>query len=160
MPEGLKKKGRPSKREKMKKAKDALAGLEKWLNKTTYTFSDGDGQPVASTSASTPVSTHILLSNPPMTSRNHYQTQKFSLLEDITSENSNAAALERANHAVLARLKKIDRIAAEKGLEVGGEGGERTGLERVEKAVAELDGRSSTWVRGGILGLLEGGGLT
>src|SRR6202035_5138559 len=94
MPEGLKKKGRPSKREKMKKAKDALAGLEKWLNKTTYTYSDGDTQPVASTSASKPVSTHILLSNPPMTSRNHYQTQKFSLLEDITSENSNAAALE------------------------------------------------------------------
>jgi hypothetical protein len=65
--------------------------------------------------------------------------------------------LERANYAVLSRLKKIDEMAAEKGLEVGGEGGDRTGLERVERAVAELEEGSRQ--KGGILNLLEGGGI-
>jgi len=60
--------------------------------------------------------------------------------------------------AVLARLKRIDAMAAAKGLEVGGEGGDRTGLVRVERAVEELENRPDGR-RGGILGLLEGGGL-
>jgi hypothetical protein len=63
-------------------------------------------------------------------------------------------ALERANMAVLARLKKIDAMAAEKGMEVGGEGGELTGLGRVERAVGEL----RVGDKGGILGLSEGAG--
>jgi hypothetical protein len=63
-------------------------------------------------------------------------------------------ALERANMAVLARLKKIDAMAAEKGMEVGGEGGELTGLGRVERAIGELRGGD----KGGILGLSEGAG--
>ena len=46
-------------------------------------------------------------------------------------------------------------MAAEQGLEVGGEGGEMTGLLRVEKAVKEFqEGKS----RGGILALLDGAG--
>ena len=47
-------------------------------------------------------------------------------------------------------------MAAEKGLEVGGEGGEKTGLKRVERAVDELRQRNGS---SGILGLLEGAGL-
>ena len=62
----------------------------------------------------------------------------------------------RANDAVLARLRKIDEMAAEQGLEVGGEGGEMTGLARVERAVREhREGLS----RGGILNLLDGAGV-
>lgn len=67
-------------------------------------------------------------------------------------------ALVRANDAVLARLKKIDEIAAERGLEVGGEGGEKTGLARVDRAVKECKG-GNVGSRGGILNLLEGAGL-
>ena len=48
-------------------------------------------------------------------------------------------------------MRRIDRMAAERGLEVGGEGGERTGLARVEKAVTSHGG--------GLLNLLEGAGL-
>ena len=66
-------------------------------------------------------------------------------------------APERANGAVLARLKKIDEMAAERGLEVGGEGGEQTGLARVERAVKEFcEGKAGS--KGGILNLLEGAG--
>jgi hypothetical protein len=60
--------------------------------------------------------------------------------------------LERANQAILGRMKKIDQMAAERGLEVGGEGGERTGLARVERAVTHMES-------GGLLRLLEGAGL-
>jgi hypothetical protein len=61
-------------------------------------------------------------------------------------------ALERANLEVLGRLKKIDAMAAERGMEVGGEGGELTGLGRVERAAAEGGI--------GILGLSQGAGLS
>jgi hypothetical protein len=116
-----KKKGRPSKREKAKKAKDAVVSLDKWLEKTA---------------------TSRLITNPPTTTLQNYQTKKQKLLEDVSPD-----VLERANTAVLTRLQKIDEMAAEKGLEVGGEGGERTGLERVERAVLNT--------REGILGLLH-----
>jgi len=140
-----KKKGRPSRREKMQKGKDALKTMDKWLDTTNYVG--------PSTSTLTP---H--LSNYPATTRQQYQKQKSELLENLASETAfdGQQILKRANLAMVARLRKIDQIAAERGLEVGGEGGERTGLERVERAAGELDeGR----LRGGILNLLEGGGL-
>jgi hypothetical protein len=68
-------------------------------------------------------------------------------------EGNGVEALERANLEVLGRLKKIDTMAAERGMEVGGEGGELTGLSRVERAAGEL-------AKGGILGLSQGAGLT
>ncbi|KAH7929337.1 hypothetical protein BV22DRAFT_1192087 [Leucogyrophana mollusca] len=157
-----KKKGRPTKREKIRKAKDALAALDKWIDRTTYTYQPP--QAADATEAIQPVTTHILLSHPPSTTRNNYRTRKSDLLDAIDplhppGGNPGQAALGRANAAVLARLKRIDEEAAAKGLEVGGEGGERTGLERVERAVGEL---GKTWAlgrRGGILGLLEGAGI-
>jgi hypothetical protein len=89
-------------------------------------------------------------------SRTNYRTQKARVLDALLErENGEGVdALEHANLAVLARLKKIDEMAAEKGMEVGGEGGELTGLGRVERAVREL--RSGG--KGGILGLSEGAG--
>lgn len=148
------KKGRPSKNEKLKKARDAVVGLEKWLDKTGHDVDGVEGQ--------SPATTHVLISNAPSTSRTTYQTQKKELLDGILSDsdgwNEGEQALNRANMAVLGRLKEIDRRAAERGLEVGGEGGESTGLGRVEKAAEEL-GTSERRAKGGILGLLEGGGL-
>ncbi|KIK96258.1 hypothetical protein PAXRUDRAFT_826161 [Paxillus rubicundulus Ve08.2h10] len=161
-----KKKGRPSKREKMKKARDSLASLDGWLTNHTHQPSSA----IESTEPALPVATHVLLSHPPITSRDIYRSQKSHLLHAIdpsypysvcgTSEtNSGRAALGRANEAVVERLRKIDEEAAAQGLEVGGEGGERTGLQRVERAVGELGDTRTAGGRGGILGLLEGAGI-
>ena len=150
-----KKKGRPSRREKTQKGKDALKAMDKWLDTTNYVSSSRSG-PSTSTLALT--SNPVHLSNYPTTTRQQYQKQKSELLEDLASETAfdGQQVLKRANVAMVARLRKIDQMAAERGLEVGSEGGERTGLERVESAAGELD---EDPLRGGILNLLEGGGL-
>lgn len=152
-----KKKGRPTKRDKKKKAILALQQVDKWLEKNSVTIQPPEG------SLGPPLTSHVLISNPPTTTLDKYRTQKAALLEAITTgddvQHAMAhRALEKANHSVLARMRRLDEIAAEKGLEVGGEGGDRTGLERVERAVAELNAGDRAY-RGGILGLLEGGGL-
>jgi len=173
-----KKKGRPTKRDKKKKAVHALHQVDKWLEKNTVTIqppsnsvsgqAQDAGNPILPLA---PMSTHVLMSHPPMTTLNNYRTQKSLLLDAINPNIGESAlepgrtfaqeALDRANTAVLARMKKLDQMAAEKGLEVGGEGGDRTGLGRVEKAVAELDRADVlSGPRGGILGLLEGGGMS
>jgi hypothetical protein len=166
-----KKKGRPTKRDKKRKAIQALQQVERWLEKNTVTIppplaasQEGD----SATSPQTPITTHVLMSNPPAATLNYYKAQKSRLLDAIDSDQGSPTlepgkvsaqeALHRANGAVLARMKKLDQMAAEKGLEVGGEGGERTGLGRVEKAAAELH-QTGGGPRGGILGLLEGGGI-
>ncbi|KAG2350181.1 hypothetical protein BDR05DRAFT_3137 [Suillus weaverae] len=158
-----KKKGRPSMHDKVKKSKDAVVALDKWLDKTAYTY-----QPPRATSSEDPqpVTTHILLSHPPSTTRNNYRAKKSELLEKlepdypyVTTEELGRAALERANLGVVSRLQKIDEEAAAKGMEIGGEGGERTGLRRVERAADELGKIGSLGGRGGLLGLLEGAGI-
>ncbi|EKM61133.1 uncharacterized protein PHACADRAFT_83686 [Phanerochaete carnosa HHB-10118-sp] len=148
----VKKKGRPSRRDKARKAKDAAAALDRWLDKNT----------VGGSSTSTPSkTTHTLISHPPAASRAIYTMEKTQLLNVIDTPGDNLPtreALIRANDAVLTRLRKIDEMAAERGLEVGGEGGEKTGLARVDRAVKELKG-GHAGSRGGILNLLEGAGL-
>ncbi|KAI9445333.1 hypothetical protein H4582DRAFT_1914710 [Lactarius indigo] len=144
-----KKKGRPSKRDMAKKTKDAVAGLGRWLERTEPVAGEGVGPSRARG--------HVLRpqDHAPTVSRTNYRGQKERVLSALLEGESGegAQALERANLAVLGRLKKIDAMAAEKGMEVGGEGGESTGLGRVERAVAELaQGKS------GILGLTEGAG--
>lgn len=141
-----KKKGRPSKRDIAKRAKEAVAGLDRWLERT-----DSVGQ-VASAGPSR-ARGQALLSHAPTASRANYGVQKARVLGALLEreEGNGVEALERANLAVLGRLKKIDAMAAEKGLEVGGEGGELTGLGRVERAAGEL-------AMGGILGLSQGAG--
>ena len=170
-----KKKGRPTKRDKKKKALQALHQVDKWLEKNTVTIHppSGASNPAFramehATPPPAPITTHVLMSHPPTTTLNNYRAQKSQLLDEISTDTglstpetgkvSAQEALHRANAAVLARMKKLDQMAAEKGLEVGGEGGERTGLGRVEKAVGELR-QALDGPRGGILGLLEGGGL-
>lgn len=155
-----KKKGRPSKRDKQKRTKEALGTLDRWLDKSSYVYQQQPGN--RSTTA------HVLVSHPPTVSRDGYRGKKACLLDalgpyDVTTEGPQA--LKRANEAVLTRLKEIDEMAASQGMEVGGEGGEKTGLARVEKAVAELQlhlqGPAVTTAdkKGGILSLLEGSGL-
>lgn len=142
-----KKKGRPSKRDIAKRAKEAVAGLDRWLERT-----DSVGQ-VASAGPSR-ARGQALLSHAPTTSRANYGVQKARVLGALLEREGNGVeALERANLAVLGRLKKIDAMAAEKGMEVGGEGGELTGLGRVERAAGEL-----AMGMGGILGLSQGAG--
>jgi hypothetical protein len=157
-----KKKGRPSKHDKVKKSRDAAIALDKWLDKTAYTY-----QPPQAINDVAPqaITTHILLSHPPSTTRNNYRAKKSELLEKIepdypyVTEGKGRAALEQANRGVVSRLRKIDEEAAAKGMEIGGEGGERTGLRRVERAADELGKHGSVGGRGGLLGLLEGAGI-
>lgn len=152
-----KKVGRPSKREKKKRVNDSIASLKEWLGQTKHTYelptgpelrSEGDGV----------ITTHLLLSQRPVTTRTNYRGYKWLLLENMTSD-VGLATLRRANETVVRRMRKIDEEAAARGLEVGGEGGERTGLSRVEKAMGELGEAESRGERGGLLCLLEGAGL-
>ena len=145
-----KKKGRPKKSEKLKKAKNALISLENWLEDTAH--SPRTQMPCAEPSSST----DVLPSNQPSTSRQTYRSQKTALLGRLDTEEGRRI-VDRVNDAVLARMRRIDQLAAEKGLEVGGEGGEHTGLSRVEKAVNGL--RREGGGGGGLLELLEGVGL-
>lgn len=145
-----KKKGRPSKRETAKRAKEAIAGLDRWLERT-----DSVGQAMGGDGAGpSRARGQALLSHAPTVSRANYEAQKTRVLGTLleSEEGRGVEALGRANLAVLGRLKKIDAMAAERGMEVGGEGGELTGLGRVERAAGELG-------KGGILGLSQGAGL-
>ncbi|KZT30711.1 hypothetical protein NEOLEDRAFT_1054196 [Neolentinus lepideus HHB14362 ss-1] len=157
-----KKKGRPSKRERMRKSKDALLALDKWLDKSAWP--PAGQQASADSDTAQQATTHVLITNQPTPSLNNYRSYKYYLLDTLQAQGANdpvrgQQAIQRANVAILTRLKKIDQMAAEEGLEVGGEGGERTGLARVEKAVSELGQAWAVGAVGGILGLVEGAGL-
>ncbi|KZT06002.1 uncharacterized protein LAESUDRAFT_654559 [Laetiporus sulphureus 93-53] len=177
-----KKKGRPSKREKLKRAKDALVSLDKFIDKNTLVSTPEPSlqhsSRVLGSSGSCTVdhqeTTHVMVTNPPIATRDNYRAAKFQLLHMLdpslydsasgeasqsVSQSIGRQALERTNEAVLARLKMIDQLAAERGLEVGGEGGEKTGFERVERAVQQLHATGVEGHHAGILNLLEGAGL-
>ncbi|KAI0348534.1 hypothetical protein BDW22DRAFT_1424690 [Trametopsis cervina] len=204
-----KKKGRPAKRERVKKAYEAFGQLEKWLDKSTYTYTDAAlaDDTVPSTAEAIVAAggngkgrrtTHTLISHPPHASLAIYKKQKTEYLDAIDPSDTKRgwktellkqyqlnpaathvseagssavagagnpeqerekAVLKRANEAMLARLKKIDEMAAEQGLEVGGEGGEMTGLARMDRAVREMREETGGGRRGGILNLIEGAGL-
>ncbi|KAI0319865.1 hypothetical protein OF83DRAFT_1108195 [Amylostereum chailletii] len=140
-PKAPKKKGRPTRRDVQKRAREAVATLDRWLDKT---------------GATGPSAKHSLLSEAPVNSRTTYVEEKTRLLDALDC-GAGEQALIKANSTVVGRLRRIDEKAAEKGMEVGSEGGERTGLGRVERAAAEV--KKATERRGGILGLLEGAGL-
>jgi len=136
----VRKRGRPSRRDKQKRANQAAVALETWLRRgqayrasdTTELHSDDHDQ--------VPV--------PISSSREAYLVQKRTMLDVLAGDESGGDVLRAANEAVLRRLREIDEMAASQGLEVGGEGGEKTGLARVEKVVGKMEGGSS-----GILGM-------
>jgi hypothetical protein len=144
-----KKKGRPSKRDIAKRAKEAVVGLDRWLERTDSVghVASGDGAGPSRARG------QALLSHAPTATRANYGVQKARVLGSLLEreDGNGVAALERANLEVLGRLKNIDTMAAERGMEVGGEGGQLTGLGRVERAAGEL-------AKGGILGLSQGAG--
>lgn len=164
-----KKKGRPSKRDKIRKTKEALASLEKFVDKNIVINSMRPPASPEQSDSTPPGVTHVVFGQAPHASLSTYEARKDDLLAAVyadasgtpasTGPLSGQTALLRANEAVLLRLKQIDAMAAEQGLEVGGEGGEQTGLERVERAVDELRRSSGLGACGGILGLLEGAGI-
>jgi len=137
----LKKKGRPSKRDKALKNQAALTSLDKWLEGSSVP----DGQRT---------STHFLLANPPAESLREYQTEKANLLSALNPVEGSPghAALLATNRQVLDRLRQVQELSQTD--EVVGDGA--AGMTRVERAVEELS--NSTINRGGLLGLLEGAG--
>ena len=164
-----KKKGRPSKRDKARKAKDSLISLDKYVDKNAVILPEP--HPLHPLTPTRAANTHVVLCQAPHTSLKNYVDHKNELLAAIyadvphgagsgdSSQSSPSDALQRVNEAVLLRLKQIDAMAAEQGLEVGGEGGEKTGLSRVRRAVGELRESNGIGASGGILGLLEGAGI-
>lgn len=173
VPDGLvedhsasKKTGRPSKCEKTQKSRLAVNALNNWTETNAIPARSIVKDPAGAPSAdditegdfvlfdhngqrSDPL-THKLLSERPMESLHDYRAKKDVLVTGLCG----SELLPHANQKVLTRLKEIDALAAEQGLEVGGEGGDRSGLERVEKAVSSLGTGKK-----GLLGLLEGEGL-
>lgn len=161
-----KKAGRPSKAEKSQKTRLAVSLLNSWTESNAFPAQSIVKDLAGASSASdipegdfvlfdhngrrTEPLTHKILAERPLGSLNEYRTKKDELLSGLSDQE----VLARANNKVLTRLKEIDSMAAEQGLEVGSEGGERSGLERVERAVMSMSNG-----RKGLLGLLEGEGL-
>lgn len=157
---GGKKQGRPSKIEKSQRVCAAVARLDRWVDNTSIPsesipakadpaggaglwHAENEADPINDTT------THKALSRRPTTSLDSYREKKATVL-DLLHSGGHADAVGRAGDQVVCRLKEIDAAAAERGLEVGTEGGELSAIGRVETAVRE----------GQVLGLLEGGGLT
>jgi hypothetical protein len=149
-----KKAGRPSKREQNRRAKAELDALKQWLDQT---------DPDINHDTATDQTSSIL---PPVATANVYRELKRTLIEtlapvddDATASNHREAVIT-ANQRVLERLRRIDALAAERGLEVGGAGGVHTGLIRVENAVRELQDQHGVGQRAGLLLVSEGAGLS
>ena len=161
--DGLRRKtGRPSKAEKQQRAKNAVAQLDKWLEKSSYPEnSSGQGESSQDTACAEEIggnerTTHILLSQRPSASLDSYRQRKAEMLTRIGDANTEDDPVVRGSRRVLMRLREIDALAAERGLEIGTEGGDMSGLGRVEKAMEEVsDGER----RRGLLGLVDGAGL-
>jgi hypothetical protein len=162
--DGTKRKtGRPSKAEKQQRAKNALVQLDKWIEKSSYPEENTGGrsdswQEVERSDGTegNERTTHILLSQRPTVSLDNYRQRKAEMLARISESHTEDDPVDRASRRVLARLRKIDALAAERGLEIGTEGGDKSGLGRVEKAMEEVEDRER---RKGLLGLVNGAGL-
>ena len=131
------KRGRPSRRDKQKRANHATVALDTWLrHRQACPASDTPGL-------------HSDDRDPVTSSRDAYLVQKRVMLDALGRDESGGEVVRTANEAVLRRLREIDEMAASQGLEVGGEGGEKTGLARVESVVGEMGAGSC-----GILGMV------
>jgi len=119
------KRGRPSRRDRQKRANQAAVTLETWLRQ---------GQ-----TCPDPELHHDQTQFQISASRDAYLVQKGVVVDSLAGDGTGREVLRAANEAVLGRLKEIDEMAASQGLEVGGEGGEKTGLKRIEKVVGEME---------------------
>lgn len=143
----VKKRGRPSRRDKVTRSKAALTDLEQRLQSTELGSSILNSQQPSAQSDSS-------LTNPTTISLRHYQASKESLLNDLQRyPESGRSALERANQNVLERLKKTEQLA---GTQRQTGSTSVAGIGRIERAVAEISADSTD--SAGLLHLLEGAG--
>ncbi|KAF9270051.1 hypothetical protein L218DRAFT_992716 [Marasmius fiardii PR-910] len=131
-----KKKGRPSKRDKVKKAKVALEGLDKWLHKTSHrNFPSNNG--------------HYLLEQPPQSSLLQYQNSK----EQVISAMKTTAISDGKEFLVSSGREVLERVKQAQGMIGAEDGGDTssnrrtTGVERLQKAMGDEKG---------LLGLVKG----
>ncbi|KAJ3750601.1 hypothetical protein DFH05DRAFT_1565688 [Lentinula detonsa] len=151
-----KKAGRPSRRDKAKKAKAALDGIDKWMHKTsvpTPSATDGEDNGAAS---ETPSTMHYLLAQPPMQTLTEYQAHKANMLRTIDFPPADSScvhfAMEQVSYDVLERLRQLQET---EGPRLDTEAPSFAGKERAERAVREMKEKGGA----GLLGLLEGAGL-
>lgn len=138
--EGPKRKGRPTKGDRVKRSKVALDNLDQWMQKTSLPGSSDLG------------AKHYLITNPPAEpTLLQYQMRKEMLLHALDKDPEGKAHINEANEEVFNRLKLSEELAES---EVESDSGP-PGLRRVQRAMKEKDREGR---RGGLLGLLEGAG--
>lgn len=139
-----KKKGRPSKADRLRKTQAAVEELDRWLQNT--------GAPAGSETT-----THKLLLQDPTSVLEHYSELKTHLLDELEDDSDGVAAITEANKQVYYRLKKAAELneTEETGTDNVNDAG--PGMPRVERAIIQGDSPSGG-PRGGLLGLLEGAG--
>ncbi|KAG6840351.1 hypothetical protein C0991_007278 [Blastosporella zonata] len=153
-----KKKGRPTKRDKVKKAKLGLDSLDKWLHDTPPPL------PLSAISPPPSFEHNPALNHPLLPTLRRYHTEKTHILDSI-GPSTNAPlsfqagmVMQKSNQFILERLKAAEGLfSAETSLV---QGNESIGLARVERAVNELGETNSVGRLGGALNLLEGAGNT
>ncbi|KAF9076118.1 hypothetical protein BDP27DRAFT_1313924 [Rhodocollybia butyracea] len=146
-----KKAGRPSRRDKAKKAKSALDGIDKWMHKTSV-----PNPPAEGSTSNAQSKTHYLLVQPPNQTLSEYQAHKSNMLEAIhfppTNPSEGHFAMEQVSHEVLERLRQLQESEVPK---LKSDASSFSGKERAERAVHEMKEKGGH----GLLGLLEGSGL-
>ncbi|KAF8167743.1 hypothetical protein B0H34DRAFT_792438 [Crassisporium funariophilum] len=124
-----KRKGRPTKREKGKKAKRALEGLDEWLKRSPT--------PEEHTSDTRSLNDRL----------QEYQMAKVCMMNSLRSagESAENGTLGSINRVVLERLREASELVG------GTENSENVGVNRIEKAIEEMTKNPTSW---GVLGLL------
>ncbi|KAF5385283.1 hypothetical protein D9615_001387 [Tricholomella constricta] len=157
-PSAPKKKGRPTRRDKAKKAKLALDNLDRWLEGTP-----GPLPTLSTVLMPPPLEGAPTLEHPLTSTLRRYHAEKTQILNSIDTQSESTVlplhvgmTVERANQFVLGRLKAAEGLFSLDGVIV--EGGALAGVARVERAVNELGDVKALGRKGGALNLLEGAG--
>ncbi|KAF9462096.1 hypothetical protein BDZ94DRAFT_1309924 [Collybia nuda] len=138
-----KKRGRPTRRDKVKKAAAALNVLNEWLEAAPETATTGFSPRIPTK--------HTL---------DHYKSQKSDMLDAIYASPATPgerSSIEQANIFVLDRLKAAEELVSIDVFTASTERNLNAGLARAERATDAHD--TYTEKRGGILSLLEGAGI-
>ncbi|KAG5653350.1 hypothetical protein H0H81_000972 [Sphagnurus paluster] len=157
-PAAPKKRGRPTKRDRAKKARLAIDDLDRWI-KDTATLSTS---PSTSTLVLPPTSDSIA-DDPLLSTLQRYHDEKTQILNSIDNQSEPTTlsshigtVVNKANKFVLERLKAAEGLFTLDRVLVNSS--ERAGVARVERAVNELGNLTPLGRNGGALSLLEGAG--
>ncbi|KAG6862447.1 hypothetical protein C0995_011887 [Termitomyces sp. Mi166 len=152
-----KKKGRPTKRDKFKKAKLGLDSLDQWLYDTPPPLSTIAGLSLSSLEPSSDINKN----NPVETTLLQYRTEKAQILDVIDSQSTSTTSsshknltIQKSNQFILERLKAAEGFFSTESTSDD----QTTGVSRIERAVNELGVVNSVGRLGGALSLLEGAG--